>query len=610
MAKKKDYAGLVVERFRQNQQRRSEMEDSWIEYEKKYHLQKDRTEEEMEDIKLGIKSDIKMPRELSYIETKKPRVINAIFSQNPIVRVIPDKEGKFNAAKNNEIMLEFYFKNYLYLPFYYALDQCLKLGTGIIALNWLFKKDEDNLIDRPNFERIDLFNFYIPETYLDIQKAPYVVRKVLKPVSHLEKLAEKGIYKNIDKIKENSYERVAQDSDRLAERLDIIGITGAKGTGLEGDSKLKYVELLEHWEDDRIVTVANRDVVVRDEKNEMGFKPFFAIKDYPQDTVFYGKGEIEILADIPQYTEDVKNLRMDILKRVAHPAALVSRKARIPREDLVTRPFQVIRTNDMDGYKEVQRPDIKRSIYDEESVAKGDAEDVTSIYSYLKGGYAPRGETAYTTAEMKESGNERINSMVLYNCKNFLKQISEKTTKLTLKKLDKKQWFRYSKAGRDKYVEMNRDDIESIFTYEASAFQIRSLSDVTLQQNFMGMYDRLAQSGGANMFELNRLMLDTFDVKNKDELLIKNEEVEFVEMIRENPEMGDTLKQILENPEILQQTMKLMQQQQAQQQGGQQQGGPPGPPGQQPLTPEQKAMMKMQGNYPEPKEPEAKKPRL
>jgi len=584
MAKQdKKTISLVVDRFETRKERRRSKEDEWIEYEKKYHLQRDRTERELADIELGIKSDVKMPRELVTIETKKPRIMASMFGRAPIMKVLTDNEELLEQAKNNEIMLENYFRKYLYVPTFFTLEQALKIGTGILALMWLFKKDGGELIDRPHFEKVDLFNFYIPETYLTVDSAPYVIRRVLKSLDHIKKMAEKGIYKNVDDITDKSFGNISDENDRLAERLEIAGLSGGGQTisGLDTqDKEIKYVELLEHWEDDRVITIANRSVVLRDGENEKGFKPFFAIKDYPQENMFYAKGEIEILADLPQYAEDVKNLRVDILKRVAHPGALVSRKARIRNQDLIIKPFQIIKTDDMEGYKEIQRPEVKRSIFDEEVVAEGNIEDTTGIYKYLKGGPAPRGETAYTTAEMKESGSERINSMVNFNCKTFLTPLAEKTTRLCLAKLDTDKWFRYvTPEGKTAYKKMSKKDLakdyREFFTYESNAFVIKSLSDITLQNNFMALYDRLVGSGNANVYELNKFMLDMFEIKGRDDILFKGFETQLVETLRKdeglaqvvgalasNPQVAQIVEAIMANPQVLGKIMAQMQGQQ------------------------------------------------
>ena len=94
------------------------------------------------------------------------------------------------------------------------------------------------------------------------------------------------------------------------ERLDLIGEGATEYTAEELE---KAVELLEYWEDDRVVTIANRAVIIREAKNPFyhGKKPFVHIINNVVPHEFYGLGEVEPLERLQHELNAKRNQRLD-----------------------------------------------------------------------------------------------------------------------------------------------------------------------------------------------------------------------------------------------------------------------------------------------------------
>lgn len=531
-------AKIVKDRFEYLSDERMTLEERWIENYKKYHIYREYTTKEIEDLDLGMKTDIRIPREFSYLETKKPRVINALFAARPIMKVNPLTNKAERPAENFEIMMQNDFLKYLYEAVFYSTDQSLMYGPGVFYFYWLLKNENGELIDRPGFGFKDIFNFYIPKGYVKPQTAPFVINRVIKLKSELEKRARKGSkgkgYFNLDKLTSEQYEKnVTSGRNYVNERLEILDI--APSGYNKGSLHLDFVEVIECWSTKEIITLGNRDTLIRHDKNEFGFIPFFGIKSYPDSLTFYNKGDIDYMGDAPQYATDVKNLRMDILKKIAHPGQIVSRRAQIDPIDLIPKPYQTVYTYDMDGYREIKRSDVKSSMYNEEAIAEANIENSTGIYSYLKGGYAPRGETARTTIEMKEASMERLSTMVFFNSIVTFTDMAYKYLQYCRKKMDNKRFFRYmNKKGDIDYLELDKDDITEDFEIIPNNITFRTLASAEAQTNMIGMFDRLLRSGGINKYELNKLLLNSFDILGENKILLRDDETHIIEYLREN----------------------------------------------------------------------------
>jgi hypothetical protein len=545
MAKKKQIQENVLEEFTTLRTRRKTLEERWLRAFKRLYMFESLTKEELEDIALGVMSKIRVPIELQAIETKLPRIVNTIFAENPIVSAIPNTARSVDYAPTLSRLVNMYIEQRLYSPFCYSAFQALYAGTGCTFLGWQFPKVvQGNIVEGPRFEFSDIFNTYVPDGYLEQDEIDVVYRRLLKKKEYLLKVAGKMGYdiKAIEEAFEKPQDITIQKDSIYMERLNVLGINvGQKDiiTAFDAKSEVKIGELVERWEKDILTTTLNGVVIKRSKHMYPNFVPFFFLKNYRNDVMFYGLGEIDIMGDLPDYQREIKDLRIEVLRRVAHPAALVSRTAMISEEDLVTKPFQVINTSDMEGYKEVQRPDVKRILVEEEFIAKQGLEDATGIYSYIKGGEAPRAETATTALAMQEAGMERINSVIFYNCKTYFTDICYRLTTLLQEKLDNKIFMQWQDpySMEYKYSTIDKNDILCEVTWEISAFKIKSIADVNIQQSFMVCYDKLIQSPNINRYYLDKSLMELFGIKNIPQMLIPDGPAEILSYIREHPDL-------------------------------------------------------------------------
>lgn len=190
----------------------------------------------------------------------------------------------------------------------------LTYGTGVIYLYWN--------IDRPVMVNIPLRDYFFDPTATERSNMKYEGRRFLC---------------DIDTLK--SYEIVDPETGEMKPRYNNLDkITNSKTTGDETDKEKKdifygstvseddegQVEVIEYWTDDRVVSVANRSVIIEDTENwfkakdqangseyPRGFRPFAAMRDYTDESLFLARGEVDVIRDEQELLNDITNQNID-----------------------------------------------------------------------------------------------------------------------------------------------------------------------------------------------------------------------------------------------------------------------------------------------------------
>ena len=121
--------------------------------------------------------------------------------------------------------------------------------------------------------------------------------------------------------------------------------------------------------------------------------------------------------------------------------------------------------------------------------------------------------------------------------------------------LNKGVWLQY---GNKSPKDISKSDLQAVIKWEISAFNIKSVSDINLQQNFLQLYDRLQKSDNVNTYELDRKLMQVFDIKNASEILLSGSQKQILDLLLANKEFASLMLQAVDNPEILQSVMGLM----------------------------------------------------
>lgn len=259
-----------------------------------------------------------VPMTFSTIET----MVSAICGGKPSVQFVATQKDQEQDTRLLTAKLDYYWDcDKWSIKVINWVRNTLMYGTGIVYLWWD--------IDKPRMINVPLRDFFIDPTATCIEDASYVGRRFLTTIDELKSYEvvnpETGklepMYKNLDKIVLNDEAGSATQGDPTdkQEKDMLMGSTLA-------DAPKKQIECIEYWDRDadRVYVIANRSVEIRNDENPYkrqakskkmkyakGLVPFVAQRDYVDEALFYGKGEIEPIMQAQELLNDLTNQTVD-----------------------------------------------------------------------------------------------------------------------------------------------------------------------------------------------------------------------------------------------------------------------------------------------------------
>ena len=167
--------------------------------------------------------------------------------------------------------------------------------------------------DGPTSVPVDVRDFIWHQAATSLDTAMRVAHRVWYDIGQLKELERKGIYKNIDKLIEDPGS--TGPSDSLKDREQDL---------FQTDRTRDKVEVLECWIDHgrRVVSIANRKVVIRDTGNPFRFEhltnqyPFVVCSTTPDMFRIAGVSEVELIRETQEILWTLLNQRLDNLQLI------------------------------------------------------------------------------------------------------------------------------------------------------------------------------------------------------------------------------------------------------------------------------------------------------
>jgi len=267
---------------------------------------------------VGI-TDTFVPMAFGTVET----LTSGLFGSKPRFYYLAPQEKQDQPTEILNSLLDYYWdKDQWSLKIINTGRNTFKLGTAVDYFFW--DKDHPRLINVP------IRDFFIAPTSssLDEYCTPFCGRRFLTTKEELESFEivdfegkpdidgnypMKPKYSNIDLITEGTK---GENTDKQQKDMWY-------GSTVSEPNK-KQIEVIEYWTVDKTVSVANRSVVIEDTENYFkakdrangakypkGLLPFADSRDYVDESLFYAKGEIDIIADEQELLNDITNQNID-----------------------------------------------------------------------------------------------------------------------------------------------------------------------------------------------------------------------------------------------------------------------------------------------------------
>lgn len=278
------------------------------------------------------------------------------------------------------------------------------VGTGVPSFEP--KTEERTLCNRPTFTPIRVDNFLWDPLATGMHDASYVLYRSYQTLEHLRQMESAGVYRNVDQV--NVSRRA---SSMPADSVDPSFRQETKGT----------VEVVEYWTCERLITVANRMVVLRDEPNPFwhGEIPFTVATTIPELYTLNGISQVETIIDLAKALTRSLNQRLDNADLVNvgslwYDPARAGNKKNL--EKTAFKPRALIPREDPNawGFIETNTSIIDSAIKSDESL-KGDMRDIAGSSAYVSGA-ASDGQLDQRTATgiqiIQSMAQKRLISMV------------------------------------------------------------------------------------------------------------------------------------------------------------------------------------------------------
>jgi hypothetical protein len=168
--------------------------------------------------------------------------------------------------------------------------------------------DDALICDDAAVEVRDVRDFFWPPQAASVDKAEYLIDRTWVSFEELKRQEKRGVYKNVDKLKNAQSRAMLKQITQREVRLRNI------------DRTQDMHEVLEYWTTERLITVADRSVVLRDKPNPLwnGRRPFVVCSAMPDAFQIPGISVVEALAQLQNMLWTLQNQRMDVVRMLAN----------------------------------------------------------------------------------------------------------------------------------------------------------------------------------------------------------------------------------------------------------------------------------------------------
>ncbi len=566
--KEEDALELVMDRYHDYSDYRSaNYDDNWDSDWRQYRSRLENEKAYEYQARLFI------PYSFTAVETAIPRIIEALFAQDPILAVKPTVEDDVADAEIMQIYLNYELRLMDYAETFLLQDKdVLVTGTTFAKVDW--KKDirkkkklkleeyyelynevpeMDEMLGMPTGKMIkepigeakkrpvysdgydkkgkpkgtpvieeyeieyynDPFVYYIDpyKLFIDpnansadpIGTAEAIIFVTETTIEELEGLEHQKVYKNISKVKQVKGTTTFDYGDERYKNVDI------KNPNTVEDKHSNKVLLYEYWEDNRIITVAEEKVVIRDDINPYWHckKPFVMARICPVPNEIYGIGLMEMVKSLQNELNDVRNQRMDNVKLAMNRMWIVARDADVDLEKLISEPGGVVLSNYADGVVPLPQTDVTQSSFAEARDIADDIDRTLGVHDPARGKPTSR-ETATGVLSLIEQASMRFKLMIIL--------LGKMVSKIGEFMVDLNQQF----APTEKVIRLTGGDFKRIpvqdiihrYDFEPVGAALEGLTKYARIEQLLRVRNTVTNNPEFNLTELDKDILSLLNFKN------------------------------------------------------------------------------------------------
>ena len=291
--------------------------------------------------------------------------------------------------------------------------------------------------DGPYAEVIHNKMFLPHPEYRSIQQMPACFLIYKKSIDHIYKLAQQGIYENVDILGWESGGGAGPEprdsNEAFVRSLDIAG--GLRLDTDRSEVKTPEVDIIEAytkliWEDvpyevgsglkikgpeeESIVHIGNYRTILSAQKNPYGVRPLFDIGCYMHPELYWDVGLANLCQGMQEQINTLGNLRMQNAMMQVNQMMKVRSDAEIDPESLVWKPFGLIPVEEMTDVEPLVIPDVGQGVFiEQEQFYNQTIQDLTGMYSFNMGQDPVRQEKVGVVTSLQQMGEARAKLMLM-----------------------------------------------------------------------------------------------------------------------------------------------------------------------------------------------------
>lgn len=450
-------------------------------------------------------ADITDPIVYSNIQT----ILANLVAAKPRFDYIPTRPNQEKDAEVLNKMVDYYWEcNNMSFHIIPWIKDVLIYGTGLLFTYWD--------IDKPKIMHWPLKDAYFDPAAHSIDDAEWVVRRFLTTKDELadfEVVDTKSkkmtpMYKNLDQIRE---EGKGDDQDTDKQRKDMFN-----GSTLGEDAQKDQIEVLEMWTEDKIIAIANRETVIREDTNPYGFIPFIVQRNDIDSSLFYGKGSVEPVIDQQEYLNDLINQSLDNVTYVLNNMWTLDPAYADMIEDIESVPGAVYALPE-GALRPIEKPIMTNNSLNERQEIKNSIRETNNVDEVIKGVGQDRGNADVTATEINQqvqSASKKIGLQIELLENEGYKRLGVLWFKMMQKFLSNKSAVRVNgKEGIDWQV-FSMSDYKGEYEPVVKLDTTLKAMQAEESQRWQGVYTSMMGNPNVNQIELDKMFLEkTFQLQ-------------------------------------------------------------------------------------------------
>jgi hypothetical protein len=235
------------------------------------------------------------------------------------------------------------------------------------------RSHEELVVDDPCFVTVDVRDFFWPESATSVEDADYLIHRTWMTWDQVQQMEANGVWENTAKLNETGDYTQALDDREMT---------------LFNTSRVKdRIEILEHWTENGVIVVGNRNVQLRNYKNPFwhGQKPFVVAAALPDLFQLPGMSVVELCAQLQEMLWTLQNQRLDALRLLSSPVFLLN-SAIEDADEFEFAPGAKWMVDSVDQVKQLEiDPKTTSLTLEAEALLKGDMQNLTGGAPFLSG---------------------------------------------------------------------------------------------------------------------------------------------------------------------------------------------------------------------------------